>query len=195
MPSSLRELLRHEAVREVAAVQGALGFMALHGGIEPCTYRIAREAALATGASIYAVVQPESRDGLEGHLTSTKYSRAESKLLDAFLNRVRVVVSVHGMNRRDMNDKIALGGRNRPLARRVGEVLRRAGFDAIDDLDGMPRYLRGAHRDNPVNIPRCEGVQIEIGRDLRRDPGSVADLTEILTGVARTRLADLAHHR
>ena len=105
------------------------------------------------------------------------------------------MLSVHGMNRRDMNDKVALGGSNRPLAARIGLAMRRAGLDAIDDLDRIPRYLRGAHPDNPVNIPPDGGVQIEIGRDLRLDPGRVWDLTEVITEAARTQLAELAFAR
>lgn len=191
MTRSLQELLQDEEVREAAAIQGPLGLMALHGGIEPPTFRIARTVADSVGASLYAVVQPEDRDDV-GHLTSTRYDRSESVLLDAFLDRVRVVLSVHGMNRRDMNDKIALGGTNRPLAARLAEAMRRAGIEAIDDLRGIPRYLRGSHPDNPVNIPRDGGVQLEIGRDLRRDPAKVSTITEVITEVARTRMAELA---
>lgn len=191
MSLSLRELVRHEDVREVAALRGAVGLMALHGGIEPPTYRIAREAAECTRASLYAVVQPGHRDK-EGHLTSTRYDRTESRLLDAFLDRVQVVLSVHGMNRRGMNDRIALGGRNRALAAQIGRAMRRAGLEAIDDLNQIPRYLRGAHRDNPVNIPPYRGVQIEIGRDLRLDPGKVSGLTEVITVAARSQMEELA---
>lgn len=187
MTRSLRELLEREEVREVAAIRGPLGLMALHGGIEPPTFRIARKVADSVGASLYAVVQPGHRDP-EGHLTSTRYDRTESALLDAFLDRVRVVLSIHGMNRRDMNDKIALGGSNRPLAARIGDAMGRSGIEAIDDLGLIPRYLRGAHRDNPVNIPPQGGVQIEIGRDLRRDPGKVSDLTQVIAATARTEM-------
>ena len=175
----------------MATLRGSVGLMALHGGIEPPTFTIAREVADSAGASLYAVVQPGHRDK-EGHLTSARYYRTESRLLDAFLDRVRVALSIHGMNRRDMNDKVALGGRNRPLAARICNAMRRAGFDAIDDLCRIPRYLRGEHPDNPVNIPPNEGVQVEIGRDLRRDTGSVSELTEILTEAARAQMADLA---
>ena len=191
MTPSLRELLQRGEVREVAAIQGPLGLMALHGGIEPPTYRIAREVADSTAASLYAVVQPEDRDE-GGHLTSTRYDRSESVLLHAFLDRVQVALSVHGMNRRDLNGKIALGGTNRPLAARIGEAMRRAGLEAIGDLRGIPRYLRGYHPDNPVNIPRYGGVQLEIGRDLRRDPATVSTITEVITEVARTEMAELA---
>lgn len=191
MTLSLGVLLQHEEVREVAAIQGPLGLMALHGGIEPPTFRIAREVADSVGASLYAVVQPGHRDNM-GHLTSTRYDRTESALLDTFLDRVRVVLSVHGMNRRSMNDKIALGGSNRPFAAQIGEAMRRAGLEAIDDLDLIPLYLRGAHRDNPVNIPPCGGVQIEIGRDVRRNPDKVSDLTQVIAATARARMEEFA---
>ena len=189
MAASLRGLLRHPDVREVAIIQRPMGLMALHGGIEPPTYAIARQVAAATDASLYAVVQPGARDN-DGHLTSTLYSRSESRLLDAFLDRVVVAVSVHGMNRRGMNDKIALGGRNRPLAARIGSDLRAAGFDAIDDLEDIPTYLRGTHPDNPVNLPRDRGVQMEIGRDLRRDQRLMEDLTEVLAEATRNLMAE-----
>ena len=188
MTRSLRQLLEHEEVREVAAIRGPLGLMALHGGIEPPTFRIARKVADSVGATQNAVVQPGYRDK-EGHLTSTLYHRAESPALDAFLGRVRVVLSVHGMNRRDMNDQVALGGSNRPFATRLGRAMRMVGLEVVDDLDLIPRYLRGAHRDNPVNIPPHGGVQIEIGRNLRRDAGKIGDLTEAMTEAARTQLA------
>lgn len=186
----MRELLRHPEVREVATIQGPMGLMALHGGIEPPTYALARQVAGTVDASLYAVVQPEARNH-EGHLTSTLYRRSESRLLDAFLDRVVVAVSVHGMNRRGMNGKIALGGRNRPLAARLGSVLREAGFDAIDELERIPAYLRGTHPDNPVNLPPGRGVQMEIGRDLRLDRSLMEDLAAVLTGEAGILMADL----
>ncbi len=172
----------------MVVIRGSLGLMALHGGIEPPTFRIAQKVADAIGASLYAVVQPGHRDK-EGHLTSTLYHRAESPALDAFLGRVRVVLSVHGMNRRDMNEQVALGGSNRPFATRLGRAMRVAGLDVVDDLDLIPRYLRGSHPCNPVNIPPHGGVQIEIGRDLRRDPVKVSDLTAAMTEAARNHMA------
>ncbi len=194
MPDSLTELLQHPEVREEAIIQGPLGLMALHGGIEPATYEIARGVACAVGASLYAVVQPEDRDQ-EGHLTSTLYNRRQSRLLDAFLDRISTAFSIHGMNRRDLNDAIALGGRNRPIARRIGSTLRAAGFDAIDDLGSIPDYLSGTHPNNPVNLPPCNGVQMEIGRDLRRDHDLMESLTQLLTGLARELMADLRFRR
>ncbi len=35
-------------------------------------------------------------------------------------------------------------------------------FDVVDDLDRIPRELRGLHPDNPVNRPRHAGVQLEL---------------------------------
>lgn len=164
--------------------------MALHGGIEPPTFRIARKVADCIEASLYAVVQPTDRDEV-GHLTSTLYDRSDSMLLSAFLDRVQVALSIHGMNRLNMNDEIALGGTNRRLAAQLGRAMRQAGLKAIDDLDRIPRYLRGTHPDNPVNIPLYGGVQIEIGRHLRLDPGKVSVLTDVITEAARSQVDEL----
>ncbi len=194
MPRSLRELLRHPAVREVAGIEAAFGFMALHGGIEPSTYEIAEAAALASGAGLYAVVQPEWREP-DGHLTSVRYDRTESRLLDAFLSLSTMVLSLHGMNLARLNDKVALGGGNRSLAGRVGRKLRSAGFRVIDDMERIPRHLRGEHPLNPVNLPSEGGVQIEIGRNLRLDPSAVAGLTDVLTDVARSEMAGRGSRR
>jgi phage replication-related protein YjqB (UPF0714/DUF867 family) len=59
---------------------------------------------------------------------------------------------------------LLLGGRNRDLATHVGACLRDAmpGYEVVDDLDAIPRDLRGVHRANPVNLPRSAGVQLEL---------------------------------
>ena len=59
---------------------------------------------------------------------------------------------------------ILAGGRNRPLATHVAGALRAAmpGYEVVDDLDLIPRELRGIHADNPVNRCRHGGVQLEL---------------------------------
>src|SRR5439155_26741933 len=61
---------------------------------------------------------------------------------------------------------LLLGGRNRALARHVGAALRAElaahEFDVVDLLDAIPARLRGVHPDNPVNLPRGGGVQLEL---------------------------------
>ena len=57
-----------------------------------------------------------------------------------------------------------LGGRNRHLAEHVASHVRAAlpVYDVVTDLDRIPVELRGQHVDNPVNLPRHAGVQIEL---------------------------------
>ena len=35
-------------------------------------------------------------------------------------------------------------------------------YEILDDLDAIPRELRGLHPDNPVNVPPLGGVQLEL---------------------------------
>jgi phage replication-related protein YjqB (UPF0714/DUF867 family) len=59
---------------------------------------------------------------------------------------------------------LLLGGQNRDLGRHLGLRLQGAlpDFEVVDDLDRIPRELRGLHPDNPVNRPRGAGVQLEL---------------------------------
>ena len=54
------ELLAHPDVVEEQVLASPVGFLALHGGLEPGTAEIAREAARRAGASCYAIVQPDT---------------------------------------------------------------------------------------------------------------------------------------
>ena len=66
----LGELLAHDGVEEHLVVASRVGFLALHGGsLERETDRIAREAAERSGASLYAVCQP---DDLRWHVPSVR---------------------------------------------------------------------------------------------------------------------------
>src|SRR5450755_1380096 len=96
MPGSapmFAELLAHDGVSEHVELGSRVGFLALHGGLERGTFEIAQEASRRSGASLYAVVQPAD---LRWHLPSSVYDPTESEALAAFLERVDVVVSVHG---------------------------------------------------------------------------------------------------
>jgi phage replication-related protein YjqB (UPF0714/DUF867 family) len=106
-------------------------------------------------------VQPP---GFRWHLPSTQINPAHSPLLAAFLAHVDVVVAVHGFGRQDMFTTLLLGGRNRDLGRHVGLRLQGAlpEYDIVDELDRIPKELRGLHPDNPVNRPRQGGVQLEL---------------------------------
>ena len=63
-----------------------------------------------------------------------------------------------------MFSSLLLGGSNRPFAEHVGDALRSElpAYDVVTDLDTIPKKLRGLHPDNPVNLPRQQGVQIEL---------------------------------
>jgi phage replication-related protein YjqB (UPF0714/DUF867 family) len=156
------ELLAHDGVREIADLRSTFGFMAFHGGsLEKGTDDIAAAAAAASGASLYAVVQPPD---LRWHIPSAEIDPAASPALAAFLDHVETVVAVHGYGRPGMFTTILLGGGNRDLAtetrRHLGAAL--PDYTIVDDLDGVPTELRGLHPDNPVNRVRQSGIQVEL---------------------------------
>ena len=139
-----------------------VGVMAYHGGdLEVGTDHVADAVAERTGASLYAVRQPE---GMQHHLPSTSFRPSHSERLAAFVDHVDVVHTLHGYGRGGMFRTLLLGGRNRDLAGLVARSLRShlPGYEVIDDLDDIPAELRGLHRHNPVNLPRRQGVQIEL---------------------------------
>ena len=183
----LDQLLATPGVEERCVLGSSFGFLALHGGLEAHTAEIAQAAAVASNASLYAVVQP---DDLKWHVPSHAYDPAMSDALVAFLDHVDTVVSVHGFGGlRGSDDRWItglLGGTNRELAARLAARLRDAlpGYHWIDDLGLIPSHLRGVHPDNPVNRPACGGVQLELPPRVRRTPGDAAALIGALAAVA-----------
>jgi phage replication-related protein YjqB (UPF0714/DUF867 family) len=197
--------LAQPGVVEVGEIRGRFGFMAFHGGaLEEGTDLIATAAADASGASLYAVVQPPPDPE---HVPSTLVRPAESPTLARFIDHVDVVVTLHGYGRSGMFTALLLGGRNRGLAATIGERLRPAldGYEVVTDLEVIPRELRGLHPDNPVNLPRLEGVQIELPPRVRGLGPKWADwhgdgfvppaqaLVDVLAGVAADWQADAAN--
>lgn len=155
-------ILSSPGVSEDCDLRGRLGFMAYHGGnLELMTDVIAAEAARRSGASYYGVVQPEP---MREHLSSTKVRPAESERLAAFVEHVDIVVTIHGFGRRGLFSSLLLGGTNRPFADHVGAALQAAlpAYDIVTEMERIPKKLRGLHPDNPVNLPRESGVQIEL---------------------------------
>lgn len=149
-------------MEETTTIGSTTGVMAYHGGnLEVGTDRIAAAVAERTGASSYVVTQP---DTLRWHVPSKAFRPAESPALARFLDHVDRVVTIHGFGRRSMFTTILLGGRNRALARHIATHLRAAlpCYEVIDELDDIPRPLRGVHDENPVNLPPEDGVQIEL---------------------------------
>ena len=162
----LAELLAHDGVEEHLELRSAVGFLALHGGsLERETDRVALEAAERSGASLYALCQP---DDLRWHIPSARMDPAESPALGQFLGHVAVVLSVHGYGRDGLFTTLLLGGGDRALAGQVAGHLRAAlpGYTVEDDLATIPKALRGLHPDNPVNRTGG-GVQIELPPRIR----------------------------
>ncbi|GIU88219.1 MAG: hypothetical protein KatS3mg009_2734 [Acidimicrobiia bacterium] len=183
----LDALLARPGVLEHCELGARIGFLALHGGLEAGTAEIAWRAAARSGASVYAIVQP---DGFRWHIPSHRHDPRHSEALAAFLAHVDVVVSVHGYGGLRASDRrwttALVGGRDRVLARAIAAALRRSlpAYRWVDDLDAIPRHLRGVHPGNPVNGTRAGGVQIELPPRIRRAPDADT-LVEALASFAR----------
>ena len=168
MTGGFPELLAHPGVDEVCELRARFGIMAFHGGnLERTTDVIAHEVAARTGASLYAVIQHAP---LREHVPSITIRPEHSDRLREFFEHVHTVIAVHGYGRETQFWNVLLGGRNRPLAGHLAEHLRAAlpdAFGVVDDLDAIPRGLRGLHDDNPVNLPSNAGVQLELPPTIR----------------------------
>lgn len=161
MPAPMAaRLLASPGVVEKLHLDGDVGVLALHGRLEKRTEWLAEAVATATGASLYTVTLPPD---LWWHVPSTRFGEAPSPRLAAFLGRVRQVVSIHGYGRPGLEHTVLLGGRNRGLAGTVAGHVRATGvLTAIDDVEAIPRGLRGMAHTNPVNLPPEAGVQVEV---------------------------------
>ncbi|MEM9517665.1 MAG: poly-gamma-glutamate hydrolase family protein [Actinomycetota bacterium] len=164
--STLTELLALDGVDERCEIRPQegvhVGVMAYHGGaLEEMTDVIAERVAEQAGVSYYGIIQPMRT---RRHLASTKVRPAESAALAGFLDDVDIVATIHGFGRRGMFSSLLLGGSNRDFAEHVGAALRRTlpAYDVVTDLERIPSALRGVHPDNPVNLPRDGGVQVEL---------------------------------
>ena len=161
-------LLARPDVDEVCELRGRFGLMAFHGGnLERTTDVIAREVAERTDASLYAVIQHAP---LREHIPSITIGPEHSVRLRDFLDHVHTVIAVHGYGRETQFWNVLLGGRNRALASHLAAHLRAAlpsAYGVIDDLEAIPRGLRGLHRANPVNLPPDTGVQLELPPTIR----------------------------
>ena len=155
-----------EAFEELS-IRSQIGIMAYHGGtLEKATDAIARETAEQTDASYYGLIQTND-DPL--HFPSTKLDEYASENLNKFFQNVRLVITIHGYGREHLFHSVLLGGRNRTLASHLASFLKIAlpDYSFVDDLEEIPRELRGLHPNNPVNIPPLAGVQIELPPTLR----------------------------
>jgi phage replication-related protein YjqB (UPF0714/DUF867 family) len=184
----LAELLTLPGVQEECVLRSGVGLMALHGGSQDRgTHEIASRAAERAGASYYAIVQPSD---MRVHLTSRHHKPDDSERLRAFLRHVEVAISVHGFGRDGFDLRldpagglvvepygparrgrqtgplrgIIVGGRNAELL----SVTRGLLHDRFDGYRVADEGIRlGFHRENPVNLPSAQGVQIELPPGLR----------------------------
>ena len=142
--------------------------MAFHGGnLERATDVIASEVAERTRSSFYGVIQASP---LRQHIPSTLFDPSHSDALASFVGHVDTVVAIHGYGRDDRFWDVLLGGRNRDLASHIAGHLRGGlpdQYGIVDDLNDIPKDLRGQHRANPVNLPPKTGVQIELPPPIR----------------------------
>ena len=163
-----QELLAHPEVTEVCELRGRFGLMAFHGGnLERTTDAVAHTVAKRTDSSFYGVLQEPP---LRRHLASTRFDPAHSEALASFLSHVDVVIAVHGYGRKSLWHHLLVGGGNRSLARHVAGHLRDElpePYQVLDDLDAIPKGLRGQHARNPVNRVRERGVQLELPPSIR----------------------------
>ena len=151
------DLLAHPDVVEEQVLASPVGFLALHGGLEPGTAEIAREAARRSGASCYAIVQP---DDLKHHVPSHENDPAHAPLLAGFLAHVEVVVSVHGYWGHDeLHSALLVGGGDRALA-----------ADLADAPAGRAARVRRDRRarPHPASAARAQPPQ---SRESRRAAG------------------------
>ena len=161
------ELLGHPQVVEELELRSAVGFLALHGGLEPGTAELARTAAARAGASCYTVSQPRE---LHVHVPSVDADPDDAPRLAAFLDHVSTVISVHGYFRPlERPQAVLVGGANRTLVTKLSDELRRvlSEYLVIDDINDIPSHMRGLDPRNPVNRAERGGVQLELPHHLR----------------------------
>jgi phage replication-related protein YjqB (UPF0714/DUF867 family) len=187
------ELLANPGVREESVLRSTFGFMAFHGGnLERVTDDIARTAAERSGSSYYGVIQEYP---LREHLPSIEVNPRSSPVLAAFVAHIEIVIAIHGYGRDGLWTSVLLGGTNRPLANVVAQVLTPLlpRYSIVDELEAIPKELRGLHPQNPVNLPRLGGVQIELPPRIRgltpqattmeRVDGRIAPTNDFINGL------------
>ncbi len=161
-PITFAALLAKPGVLETVDLRSKFGFCAFHGGnLERVTDQIASEAAARSGSSYYAVLQPP---GMRHHIPSAMVSPAQSPALKSFVEHCDVVVAVHGYGRRGLFTSLLCGGQNRRLASHVANHVRAVlpAYQIVDEIEQIPKALRGVHPENPCNLPSNGGVQLEL---------------------------------
>ncbi len=200
------ELLAMPGVIEHCDLRSRFGFMAFHGGnLERFTDQIASEAAARSGASFYGVIQPS---GMRRHIPSARVSADQSEALARFLDHCDVVVAIHGFGSSKRWTDLLFGGGNRALAKHLAFHVQSAlpAYRVVDDIEQIPRRLRGLHPDNPCNVTPGGGVQIELPPRVRglsplafyypgdtSHPRPTGGPTSVMAGGARRRFSHTQH--
>lgn len=165
---TLDELLTLPGVSEHCELASPkIGVMAYHGGeLEKVTDVVAQEVAERSGASLYMVTQ--DLDPLH-HIASARVSPEHSESFATFVDHVDVAITIHGYGLKERSRTVLLGGQNREMAAEIAAVLRpeMPSYEFCDDIEDIPKRLRGLHPKNPVNLPAGRGVQIELPPVLR----------------------------
>ncbi len=159
---SFVEVAAEPGVHEVLDLRSTFGFCAFHGGnLERLTDQIASEAAARSGASFYGMLQPK---GMRNHIPSALIGENPTPKLKSFLDHCDVVVAIHGYGLKGRWTDLLFGGTNRPLAEHVARSVRShlPQYHVIDDIEKIPKRLRGLHPTNPCNLPTHGGLQIEL---------------------------------
>lgn len=159
---SFVEIAAEPGVHEVLDIRSTFGFCAFHGGnLERLTDQIASEAAARSGSSFYGLLQPK---GMRNHIPSALVGENPTPKLQSFVDHCDVVVAIHGYGIKGRWTDLLFGGSNRPLAAHVAQSVRKhlPQYHVIDDLEKIPKRLRGMHPANPCNLATNGGLQIEL---------------------------------
>ena len=154
-----------------------IAVVAPHAGrIEVGTSQIARSIA-GDDFNLYLLEGIRRTHNYEAlHLTSHRFDEPQCLALVA---ECSVVLTVHGCKGKE--DKVALGGLDHGLRRRLSAALTRAGIEVIPE----PHRFPATHPQNICNRGRSgKGVQLEISGSLRK-----SGFTSELAAVIRTELA------
>ncbi|MEW6674368.1 MAG: poly-gamma-glutamate hydrolase family protein [Thermodesulfobacteriota bacterium] len=154
----------------ISNVGSAVTIVAPHGGkIEPGTSEIAREIA-AEDYNCYCFEGIKTSLNGRLHITSHRFDEpAALKLISAS----DIVVAVHACT--GTAGLVYLGGLDTPLKKAIATDLKNRGIG----VSIRNSRFKGANPDNICNRGRtCQGVQLEITRDLRDDPIKKAMIAE-----------------
>jgi len=186
--NSFAALARHERQGTdyrilVGDVGSDISIIAPHGGkIEPKTSDIARMIA-GRKYNYYCFEGIKADNNQSLHITSHRFDEPKAMSL---VGGSRIVVAVHACT--DRRGRVYLGGLDTGLKKAMARKLAARGINVSLD---HPR-LQGANRENICNRGRRQkGVQLEISRGLRDDPGQIRVIAEAVQAALDTAAAFL----